>query len=173
MRIHRRFVRRAHRSHGPLNESHHEGAHAHVRDPPSGRAHRRLDGDELQGRCLRRQLDVLCRPCGGPRARPSDGGDREDARLDLAADRDGPPRLPRRRVRFLRPSARAAERRRRGGPCAGLALRSPEVLAPKISCRRSLYHDAISRKARTVAGALPGSVGRVPADDAAEMSTAC
>jgi hypothetical protein len=54
-----------------------------------------------------------------------------------------------------------------------LALHSLEVLAPKISCRRSLYHDAISRKARTVAGALPGSVGRVPADDAAEMSTAC
>jgi hypothetical protein len=48
-----------------------------------------------------------------------------------------------------------------------------EVLAPKISRRWSLYHDAVSRKARTVAGALPGSVGRVPANDAAEMSAAC
>jgi len=35
-RVHRRFLRGAHRSHGPPNESHHEGAHAHVRDPPSG-----------------------------------------------------------------------------------------------------------------------------------------
>ena len=35
-RVHRPFLRGAHRSHGPPNESHHEGAHAHVRDPPSG-----------------------------------------------------------------------------------------------------------------------------------------
>ena len=58
-RGHRRLVRRSDRPRRAPDERDHEGADAHVGDPAPGRADRRRDGDELQGRSLRGAAALL------------------------------------------------------------------------------------------------------------------
>ena len=65
------------------HRTNHEGAHAHVSDPPSWRASSGHHGDEFQGRAIRGQLDLLRRHRTHPCDRTHNSRRGEATQLDL------------------------------------------------------------------------------------------